>query len=643
MATSSFTMFVLAFLGLSATASAHSWVEQLTVIAPNGSFVGAPGFARGNVLRTTAGFNDGLMVHLLPPNGRANQVLDSDPMCKETQQSQTQSDGSPRLQAAAGAAIALRYQENGHVTLPQNQPGKPANRGTVFVYGTTQPKSDDNLLAIHKVWNADGSGGDKRGVLLSTENFDDGQCYQVNPSDISQQRQKQFSHQANNLMGGDLWCQQDIALPTNAPSGQLYTLYWVWDWPTAAGADPGLPDGKQEIYTTCMDIDVVADGHASNKGTSSGFIDGQPLENAAVASEFSHLGNPTAVAAPSDPAAASSTPPAPSTTLHTQPASAVAQTPGSSSSQSTVQSTTILPIPTPGASTGSIGITPSSKTQSLVQSADVLPAQTVVASTTSSSMPPSSTTGLPMQSTTVLPIPPSRHPSDTGSATGNSKSSDFPALSLMHSAPTTLLSSTRPSPSSTVTQYDTSTETSYQTTSPTGLHNKIRRSPQDSHITAVPFSPPLRVIPVIVSSNDSTPRATMSASSTSSAAESTTTTQATSTLRALAPERSYLGSPASSSSSPPSADIVFVTVTKTVPVSSATASPTTSTDPKSCPYPTGTPTAGASQQVGPTASQGYKLRGRNPFFMPPESDRPSPTTGPGASGETDASVRMGLW
>ena len=55
------------------------------------------------------------------------------------------------------------YQENGHVTLPDNQPGKPANRGTVFVYGTTQPSPTDTLLAIHRVWNAAGTGGDQRG------------------------------------------------------------------------------------------------------------------------------------------------------------------------------------------------------------------------------------------------------------------------------------------------------------------------------------------------------------------------------------------------------------------------------------------------------------------------------------------------
>jgi hypothetical protein len=221
-------------------------------------------------------------------------------MCMNTQNTQNQTDGSPRLQAAPGSAIALRYQENGHVTLPQNQPGKPENRGTVFVYGTTQPNSKDTLLAIHKVWNAAGTGGDKRGVLLSTQNFDDGQCYQQNGGSISIARQ----HAAgagfvNNikppdpLMGSNLWCQQNIALPTNAPVGKPYTLYWVWDWPTLPGIDPDLPQGKNEIYTTCMDVDVIQ----GNTLQVSSFA---PLNInvAAISSEFLNLGNPTAVTAP---------------------------------------------------------------------------------------------------------------------------------------------------------------------------------------------------------------------------------------------------------------------------------------------------------------------------------------------------------
>jgi hypothetical protein len=291
---------LFALVRLALFVQCHTWIEEIVVIDGNGTFVGPPGYARGNVLRSNPGFSDVQMTYLIPPDGRStgNEILPTDLMCMPSQQEQVQTDGSPRLQAAQGDSIALRYQENGHVTQPDNQPGKPANRGTVFVYGTTQPSSNDTLLGIHEVWNADQTGGDMRGVLLSTQNFDDGQCYQVNSSPITQQRQQQFPHTADAVMGADLWCQQDIMLPTTAPSGQPYTLYWVWDWPTAAGIDPGLPNGKRELYTTCMDIDVTFGG--GDPPTSAAFITGQDLNRAAVPSEFAQLNNPTAVPAPTE-------------------------------------------------------------------------------------------------------------------------------------------------------------------------------------------------------------------------------------------------------------------------------------------------------------------------------------------------------
>ncbi|KAJ5748471.1 uncharacterized protein N7511_010167 [Penicillium nucicola] len=277
-------LFALQFLSV----NAHSWVEQLTVIAPNGTFIGNPGYSRGNVLRT-AGFVD-TMTYLIPPSGQdVTQLLPSNKLCRETQQDETQTTGSPRLQASPGASIALRYQENGHVTLPENQPGKPKNRGYVYVYGTTQPKVGEKLLDVHGKWTSDGTGGDKRGVLLSKQNFDDGRCYQINGQSISQTRQKEFAHTANQLMGADLWCQQDLRLPANAPTGKPYTLYWVWDWPTKPGIDPTYPKGKQEIYTTCMDVDIVQ--ATNNKlGVSSDYETDQDLNNAAIPSQFDSLG-----------------------------------------------------------------------------------------------------------------------------------------------------------------------------------------------------------------------------------------------------------------------------------------------------------------------------------------------------------------
>jgi hypothetical protein len=264
---------------------AHTWVEQLRVISSNGTFVGDPGFARGNVLRTSPGFSDVPMTHLLGPTLDQNTQ-----MCSNTQETPVQTNGSPRLQAAAGSFVALEYQENGHVTLPNNQPGKPANRGTVYIYGTSQPLNNENFTAIYNVWNADGTGGDKRGKLLATQNFDDGQCYQINSGNISMARRVEFPKKPDTIQGADLWCQNDIALPEDLPAGKPYTIYWVWDWPTAPGVDPNLPKGKIEIYTTCMDIDIIAGNATSQKEAAEVASNiSPPIGNGAIPSIFESL------------------------------------------------------------------------------------------------------------------------------------------------------------------------------------------------------------------------------------------------------------------------------------------------------------------------------------------------------------------
>lgn len=329
------------------------------VIALNGTFVGEPGYPRGNVKRSEPGFGDPAMSHLI--TGKP-----TDPMCKDSQKSpSSQSASSPRLKAAPGAYIALRFQENGHVTLPETQAGKPENRGDVFVYGTTQPKDDELFTDVHGVWTADGQGGDGRGILLAKAAYDDGQCYQINGGAISTNRQKQFAHPSNQLMGADLWCQTDVRLPSDAPSGQRYTLYWVWEWPTAPGVDPGLPVGKNETYTTCMDVDTTAASNFSQKVASEGFVQGQPIENAAIPAQLEKLD----VQAPaSAPATSASVAPSLETPFPTSIIS-----PGSNL-------TTISPISEPRAS--------STRAQSdLASSATIL-----ATSTTAQGLPPTSVT-----------------------------------------------------------------------------------------------------------------------------------------------------------------------------------------------------------------------------------------------------------
>ncbi|MCJ1234643.1 hypothetical protein MMC14_002604 [Varicellaria rhodocarpa] len=315
---SSLSLFALA--AIVNQAAAHSWVESLNIIGPNGTLIGDPGYPRGYVSRMSPGFNDASMVYLIPPDGRSTglEILPSDLMCKGTQNTTNQTAGFPTLQATPGANIALRYQENGHVTIPDNQPGKPNNRGTVYIYGTSEPSPKDTLLGIYGQWNAAGTGGDRRGKLIATQNFDDGQCYQVNLKPISVARQAQFKIATpSNPEGTNLWCQNDFALPQDLPVGKEYTLYWVWWWPTAAGTT-GFPSGKNETYTTCSDISIVAPNGTTTADGTNKAVEAAPIANinsAAVPALLSNLNG----ASPMATAPASASGVAPHTMLATGP------------------------------------------------------------------------------------------------------------------------------------------------------------------------------------------------------------------------------------------------------------------------------------------------------------------------------------
>ncbi|KAL4811394.1 hypothetical protein BDV18DRAFT_155994 [Aspergillus unguis] len=231
----------------SAIVLAHSWVEDLSVVSKDGLQLGKSGYARGNVLRSDPAFNDAAMTYMLPTAGA--QLLPNDPICAPAQRQSIQTSGSPVLQAAPGDLVRLRYQENGHVTLLSTTPGKPSS-GRVHIYGTLSPSAEDTLVGIHKTWNAQGAGGNKRGWLLGVFDFDDGRCFQVNDSPISQQRQDKYGHPPDPAQGTDLWCHNVITIPDTIDN--TLTLYWVWDWPSY----PASADEKQEIYTTCIDIEI---------------------------------------------------------------------------------------------------------------------------------------------------------------------------------------------------------------------------------------------------------------------------------------------------------------------------------------------------------------------------------------------------
>jgi hypothetical protein len=74
------------------------------------------------------------------------------------------------------------------------------------------------------------------------------------------------------------WCETDVFIPADIPTNSAYTIYWVWQWPTEPGA-PGLPDGKDEYYTTCSDLDIVA---GPIQGTPSNPLAQQDPQTAAV-------------------------------------------------------------------------------------------------------------------------------------------------------------------------------------------------------------------------------------------------------------------------------------------------------------------------------------------------------------------------
>lgn len=217
-----------AILALASSATAHSWIESASKVAPNGTMVGEIGYARGYVPRTSTNppYSDTIPTYLLPANGQSaysgEEIINKFKFAANPE--------FPMLEAAPGDHIALMYLENGHTTLPDNQPNKPRNRGTIFLYGTSRPSDEEKLFDVHLRWNRDGTGGDGRGHLLATRNYDDGQCFQPNGGSLSTSRASEFADEGAKHEQ-ELACQTDIKLPDNLEPGSIYTIYWYWDWP----------------------------------------------------------------------------------------------------------------------------------------------------------------------------------------------------------------------------------------------------------------------------------------------------------------------------------------------------------------------------------------------------------------------------
>ncbi|CAE7032107.1 hypothetical protein CFE70_004545 [Pyrenophora teres f. teres 0-1] len=268
----------------------HSWIEQMRNIDAKGNYIGEYGYPRGYIAKTDKGYDGDKSMNFNLPAAQGKAFIDNNtPLCHPGQTKPVQSqDKYPRLKTPPGGFVALRYMENGHVTEPVGRMlGKPDMGGTVFVYGTTEPKEDEKLATVIH-WTKDGKGGNGQGKLLATQDFDDGRCYEMNSTPKSKQRAKESPNyalgQAVEGAPGNyaMFCETDVQIPETAEVGKPYTLYWVWQWNTKPGVDPGLPVGKDEWYTTCMDIDVASNGTASKEASAKFALVQQDAETAAV-------------------------------------------------------------------------------------------------------------------------------------------------------------------------------------------------------------------------------------------------------------------------------------------------------------------------------------------------------------------------
>ncbi|KAJ4333094.1 hypothetical protein N0V95_009509 [Ascochyta clinopodiicola] len=256
-------VIALLLLASQQPAAAHSWVEQLSNIGSDGSFIAGYGYPRGFVDKGINSFDQNANVWLIPPLERQPPfVTQADLLCHPSQRVAHQTVDYPRLQAVPGGMIAMRYEENGHATIPNGGKallGKPEKGGTVFVFGTQQPSQEEVLLDVLR-WTRDGSGGDGRGVLLTSQSFDDERCYQLgNGAMTAQLRQERTPNPLPDQAGSEheLLCETDVRIPLEVQLDKPYTMYWVWQWPTAPRKDPNYPNGRDEYYTTCLEVDLA--------------------------------------------------------------------------------------------------------------------------------------------------------------------------------------------------------------------------------------------------------------------------------------------------------------------------------------------------------------------------------------------------
>ncbi|KAK1451081.1 hypothetical protein CCUS01_11259 [Colletotrichum cuscutae] len=272
------------FMTIIAMMTAHTWVEQLNRISPNGTMLSPPGFPPRWSVRNGS-FSDGLFTNLLEANNYC--------LCAKQPLGQ-QTPGFDMLKAAPGDFVGLRYQENGLVNLPGIPTNKPSNRGSIHVYGTLFPRVEDSLFDVFKRWTSDGKGGDGRAGRSRCRD--------------------------NNSSGKPRWipkalifgAKQSSGLPEGLPEGAFYSIYFVWTWPTLKPSSvseswPGkygdFPEHespreaayltskdvvKSEIYGSCAMIEVDSSSRVDS-ATGEAYIADQDINNIGIKKQLDNL------------------------------------------------------------------------------------------------------------------------------------------------------------------------------------------------------------------------------------------------------------------------------------------------------------------------------------------------------------------
>ncbi|KAK6340398.1 hypothetical protein TWF730_002157 [Orbilia blumenaviensis] len=233
----------------------HSWVDELTC-ASGPFFTSSPakGYIRNFVGRQSTEIDTATTFRIL-------DLSSNQPVCPPGRTEPGQNEPNfPKLQATPGDLIKASYLENGHIwqTLAGIN-GPQAKPGTIYWYGTQNPKADRDIASVLE-WTRDGKGGDGEGVLLEVTPFDDRVCIETGHEDAGEGR-----------VGGA--CSSYFRLPKTAEVGKDFTVYWLWDYTEHFG--PPKP-GYLEWYSSCMDISVVSKAEARDQ-VKNARRDAQPL------------------------------------------------------------------------------------------------------------------------------------------------------------------------------------------------------------------------------------------------------------------------------------------------------------------------------------------------------------------------------